>query len=159
MCSPTSTVPAHPTAQPRPSTAGSSTSGDQRSDSAISPTTSPDPYSRPAASDRGYTLDREEPHYDGDDDHGDTEHPAHPGHFSLQRSRVLAGGVQQTCDLSHLGRHSGGDDHRLADTLGDRNALEDHVEPVAKRRWLGQGAGVLENWFALTGQGGLRHHQ
>src|SRR5215204_2991750 len=61
MCSPTSTVPAHPTAQPRPSTAGSSTSGDQRSDSAISPTTSPDPYSRPAASDRGYTLDREEP--------------------------------------------------------------------------------------------------
>src|SRR5262249_39827131 len=60
-CSPTSTGPAHPTAPPRRSTAGSNTCGAPPSDSATSPTTSPDPCSRPAASDPDYTLDREEP--------------------------------------------------------------------------------------------------
>ena len=41
--------------------AASNTYAALRSDSATSPTTSPDHYWRPAASDRGYTLDCEEP--------------------------------------------------------------------------------------------------
>jgi len=43
--------------------AASNTYAALRSDSATSPTTSPDHYWRPAASDRGYTLDCEEPLY------------------------------------------------------------------------------------------------
>ena len=50
-----------PTAPPRRSTADSNTSAAPPSGSATSPTTSPDPYSRPAASDPDYTLDCEEP--------------------------------------------------------------------------------------------------
>jgi hypothetical protein len=42
-------------------TAGSNTSEDPPSDSATSPTTSPDPYSRPVASDPDYIPDCEEP--------------------------------------------------------------------------------------------------
>jgi hypothetical protein len=54
---------ARPTVRPRPSTADSNTSADQRSGSATSPTTSPDPYWRPAGSRPDYTQDREEPGY------------------------------------------------------------------------------------------------
>src|SRR5471030_3337017 len=43
----------------------SNTSADQPSAYATSPTTSPDPYSRPADSDPDYTLDHEEPRYRG----------------------------------------------------------------------------------------------
>ena len=53
--------PAPPTARPRRSTAGSNTSAAPRSGSATSPTTSPDHYSRPAASDPDYTPVCEEP--------------------------------------------------------------------------------------------------
>ena len=48
-------------AQPNPSMAGWNTSADPHSASATSPTTSPDPCWNPAASDRNYTLDSEEP--------------------------------------------------------------------------------------------------
>ena len=60
---PTSTGPAPRTARPRRSTAGSSTSAARPSASATSPTTSPDPYSRPAASNPDYTLHCVEPDY------------------------------------------------------------------------------------------------
>ena len=60
-CWPTSTVPAPATAPPRRSTAGSSTCAVPHSGSATSRTTSPDRCSRPEASGRNYTLDRDEP--------------------------------------------------------------------------------------------------
>jgi len=60
-CWPTSTAPARATVRPRPSTADSNTSAAPSSDSATSPTTSPDRCWRPAASDPDYTLDHEEP--------------------------------------------------------------------------------------------------
>lgn len=56
-----STDPAPATDPPKPSTADSNTSAAQHSASATSPTTSPDHYSKPAASDHNYTLDHEEP--------------------------------------------------------------------------------------------------
>ena len=49
------------TGPPRRSTAASSTCAAPPSDSATSPTTSLDPYSKPAASDSNYTLDCEGP--------------------------------------------------------------------------------------------------
>src|SRR5690606_3933194 len=61
MCSRTSTGQAHRTVQPKRSTDASSTSAAPPSGSATSPTTSPDPYSRPAASDPYYTVNCEEP--------------------------------------------------------------------------------------------------
>src|SRR5690606_13376805 len=60
MCSRTSTGQAHRTVQPKRSTDASSTSAAPPSGSATSPTTSPDPYSRPAASDPYYTVNCEE---------------------------------------------------------------------------------------------------
>jgi transposase len=60
-CWPTSTGPAPATDPPRRSTAGSSTCAVPRSGSATSRTTPPDRCSRPEASGRNYTLDREEP--------------------------------------------------------------------------------------------------
>jgi hypothetical protein len=63
MCSRTSTGPAPPTVPPKRSTAGSNTSAALRSGSATSPTTSPDPSSKPAGSDPNYTPDCEEPDY------------------------------------------------------------------------------------------------
>ena len=44
--------------------AASSTSADQPSASATSPTMSPDPSSKPAGSDLSYTVDCDEPFYD-----------------------------------------------------------------------------------------------
>src|SRR5690606_26725747 len=65
---------------PKRSTDASSTSAAPPSGSATSPTTSPDPYSRPAASDPYYTVNCEEPlnHWVGSVDVNDMlSHAAH----------------------------------------------------------------------------------
>ena len=64
-CWPASTGPAPATAPPRPRPGSLSTSAAPLWGFATSPTTSPDPSSRPAASGPGYTLDCDEPHCDG----------------------------------------------------------------------------------------------
>src|SRR5215218_8288441 len=61
MCWRTSTDRAPRTVRPRQSTVVSSTSAARPSGSATSPTTSPDPCSRPAASDLDYTVVWDEP--------------------------------------------------------------------------------------------------
>jgi hypothetical protein len=62
--------PGHLMGRRRRSTAVSNTFPAPPSVSATSPTTSPDHYSKPAASDHNYTLDSDEPLYSGDHRHG-----------------------------------------------------------------------------------------
>ena len=69
------------------------------------------------------------------------------GRLALQRRRVPVDGAHQASDLTHLCRHRRGGHDCAPRALGDRGALEHHVEPVAERRWLAQSFGVFHNGF------------
>src|SRR4051812_44743726 len=117
-CWRTSIAPARPTARPKRSTAGSNISAVQPSRSATSPTTSPDHYWRPAASDPNSTVG-------GSYQEGvPLSQPGHPCASSLRPNRkhcaAARGSTSTTCGASAppaaTQSPTRGRDHPLIDT-------------------------------------------
>ena len=96
---------------------------------------------------------RDHHHGDGDDDQ--SENPADPVEFPLERRRLLRCGLQQSGDASHFGLHPGRGHDRGRVTVGGRRAAEDHVVPVTQRHVLGDDVGILGHRQALAGERGL----
>jgi hypothetical protein len=116
-------VPAPATAPPRRSTAGSSTCAVPHSGSATSRTTSPDRCSRPEASGRNYTLDREEP-------------DVHPS--TRQRIKALVGGPAQEDSQVRLGVPTGPPDsdpgRRTSPPVEQCDQTTQHQNRIQQRR-------------------------
>ena len=98
-------------------------------------------------------------HHVGNADNRQSQHAADASHLDLQRRRPRQGGVQQAGDAAHFRRHARGDDDGTSGASGHGGALEHHVEPIAQSGGRRRRRGVLEDGFALAGQGRLLNAQ